>query len=85
MLRTRLYESESDSVSSSVESASLLCPQGSSGKNTGVGSHALSLEALPDLGIEPKSPALQADSLPSEPPGKPCFYTSFHNIEHRNI
>ena len=24
----------------------------------------------PDLGIEPKSPALQADSLPSEPPGK---------------
>ena len=26
---------------------------------------------LPDLGIEPGSPALQADSLPSEPPGKP--------------
>ena len=26
---------------------------------------------LPDPGIEPKSPALQADSLPSEPPGKP--------------
>ena len=25
---------------------------------------------LPDLGIEPRSPALQADSLPSEPPGK---------------
>ena len=25
---------------------------------------------LPDLGIEPGSPALQADSLPSEPPGK---------------
>ena len=23
------------------------------------------------LGIEPMSPALQADSLPSEPPGKP--------------
>ena len=25
---------------------------------------------IPDLGIEPGSPALQADSLPSEPPGK---------------
>ena len=25
---------------------------------------------LPDLGIEPRSPASQADSLPSEPPGK---------------
>ena len=26
---------------------------------------------LPDPGIEPLSPALQADSLPPEPPGKP--------------
>ena len=26
---------------------------------------------LPGLGIEPTSPALQADALPSEPPGKP--------------
>ena len=26
---------------------------------------------LPDPGIEPRSPALQADDLPSEPPGKP--------------
>ena len=26
---------------------------------------------LPDPGIEPKSPSLQADALPSEPPGKP--------------
>ena len=28
---------------------------------------------LPDPGIEPGSPALQADSLLSEPPGKPAF------------
>ena len=28
-------------------------------------------EHLPDLGIEPGSPELQADALPSEPPGKP--------------
>ena len=27
-------------------------------------------EDLPDPGIEPRSSALQADSLPSEPPGK---------------
>ena len=26
---------------------------------------------LPNPGTEPRSPALQADSLPSEPPGKP--------------
>ena len=26
---------------------------------------------LPNPGIEPRSPALQVDSLPSEPPGKP--------------
>ena len=26
---------------------------------------------LPDPGIKPKSPTLQADALPSEPPGKP--------------
>ena len=28
-------------------------------------------EDLPNPGIEPRSPSLQADSLPSEPPGKP--------------
>ena len=28
-------------------------------------------EDLPDPGIEPGSPTLQADALPSEPPGKP--------------
>ena len=28
---------------------------------------------LPNPGIEPGSPALQADALPSEPPGKPIL------------
>ena len=28
---------------------------------------------LPDPGIKPESPALQADTLPSEPPGKPQY------------
>ena len=45
----------------------------SSGKNTGVGCHALLPEDLPNPGIEPRSPTLQADSLPSEPPGKPFW------------
>ena len=29
---------------------------------------------LPDLGIEPRSPELQADSLPTELPGKPLMF-----------
>ena len=29
---------------------------------------------LPNPGIEPKSPALQADALTPEPPGKSCTY-----------
>ena len=29
---------------------------------------------LPDPGIEPRSPALQADALPCEPPGKPISW-----------
>ena len=29
---------------------------------------------LPDPGIKPRSPALQADALPSEPPGKPSVF-----------
>ena len=38
---------------------------------TGVGSLSLSPSDLPNPGIEPGSPALQADSLPAEPSGKP--------------
>ena len=43
----------------------------SRGKNTGVDFHALLQGNLLNLGIKPRSPILQADSLPSEPPGKP--------------
>ena len=31
---------------------------------------------LPTPGIKPRSPALQADSLPAEPPGKACYLLS---------
>ena len=44
-------------------------PCNSPGKNTGVGCH--SPGDFPDPRIEPRSPALQVDSLLSEPPGKP--------------
>ena len=40
-------------------------------KNTGVGGHALLQGILPKPGTESMSPELQADSLLSEPPGKP--------------
>ena len=32
---------------------------------------------LPNPGIEPRSPALQADTLTSEPPGKPIVFISY--------
>ena len=38
------------------------------GKNTGVDCHALPLQGT-FPGIKPRSPTLQVDSLPSEPPG----------------
>ena len=38
--------------------------------------------ALPDPGIELQPPALQADSLPSEPPGKPIHNLSKGHIQN---
>ena len=38
---------------------------------------------LPDPGIEPGSPSLQADTLTSEPPEKPIYtYTYIHTYTH---
>ena len=39
---------------------------------------------LPNPGIEPGSPALQADTLPSEPPGKPSGHLIYVK-ESKNI
>ena len=47
----------------------------SPGQNTGVGCHALLQGDLPNPGMEPQSPALQADSLLSEPDMYMILYT----------
>ena len=49
----------------------LLCPWGFSRQEYWSGLPCLPSGDLPDPGMEPRSPALQVDSLPSEPPGKP--------------
>ena len=71
-----------ESESEVAQSCSTLCdpvdcsPPGSSwqwdspGKSTGVGCQFLLQGNLSDTGIKPRSPALQADALTSEPPGK---------------
>ena len=67
-----------------LQLARLLCPWSSPDQNTGVGSHSLFQGIRPNPRIEPRFPALQADSLPSEPLRKPkevwgpknwCFWT----------
>ena len=45
----------------------------SPGKNTGVGCHTLIQGNLPNPGIKPRSPSLQADPLLAELPGKPIY------------
>ena len=49
----------------------LLFPWGFSRKEYQTGLPCPPPGDLPNPGIEPRSPALQADCLPSEPPGKP--------------
>ena len=43
----------------------------------------LSPEDFPNLEVEPRLPALQADSLPCEPLGKPHFRWAYAN--HRSL
>ena len=61
----------SDAVIPWAVAARLLCAWDSPGKNPGVGWPFPSPGDFPDPGFEPGSLALQADSLPPEPPGKP--------------
>ena len=65
-------------VSDSLQSHGLCNPQGSSVHGI-LQARILEWVAcpppgdLPNTGIEPRSPALQADSLPAEPRGKPLI------------
>ena len=73
-----LLESESGVVQSCPTSCDphglgptrLLQPWNSPGKNTGVDCHFLLQGNLPNPGIKPGYPTLEADALTSEPPGK---------------
>ena len=57
--------------------SSILCPWDFPSKNTDVGCHFFLQVIFPDPGIKPRSPALQVDSLPTEPPGKPTELNSW--------
>ena len=57
-----------------LQPARPLCPWGFSRQEYWSGLPCPSPEDLPVPGIEPGSPALQADSLPAEPPGKPTVF-----------
>ena len=54
----------------SLQTHGLYSPWTSPGQNIGVSSLSLFSGDLPNPGIEPRSPALQADSLLAEPQGK---------------
>ena len=60
-------------VSNSLQHHGLLCPWDSPGRNTGVGCHALLQGIFPTQGSNPHLLHWQADSFPSEPPGKPRY------------
>ena len=58
-------------MSDSLQPLGLCSPWNPQGQNTGVVSRSLLQGNLPKPEIEPRSPTLQADSLPSEPQGMP--------------
>ena len=69
---TMKRESESWSVvSSSLQPHGLYSAWNSPGQNTGEDSRSLLQRIFPTPWIKPRSPTLQADSLPAEPQGKP--------------
>ena len=59
--------------SQGLQPSRLLHPWDFPGKNIRVGCQLPSPGDLPNPGIKPRSPALQVDSLPPEPPGNPCI------------
>ena len=60
-------------MSESLQPHGLYSPWTSPGWNTGVDSRSFLQGNLSNPGIEPRFPALQADSLPAKPQGKPLI------------
>ena len=60
--------------------ASLFCPWGFSKQEYWSGLPCPPPGDLLNPGMEPRPPALQADSLPAEPPGKPCVKGNGHQL-----
>ena len=60
-------------VSDSLQPHELYSPWNSLGQNTGLGSLSLLQGDLPNPGIKPESPTLQAVSITAEPQRKPLF------------
>ena len=58
-------------MSNSLQPHGLSNPWNSPGQNTGVGSLSILQRIFQNPGMEPRSPALPADSLPAEPQVKP--------------
>ena len=56
------------------------CPWEFSGQKCQSGLPCPPLGDLPNPGMEPRSPTLQMDSLPIEPPGKPFWHTFTNEI-----
>ena len=84
--RLKGLESESRSVvSDSLWLCGLYSPYNSPGQNTRVGSLSLLQGIFPTQGLKPRSPTLQVDSLPAEPPGKPQRISiHLHKYTHAN-
>ena len=64
-------------MSNSSQPHGLYSPWNSQGQNTGVGGLSLPQVIFTNPGIQPRSPALQGDSLPAEPQGKPLNSLTF--------
>ena len=82
MLEINIKKKESHSVMSdsatpgTIQSMKFSRPEYCSGQLFSSPGH------LPNPGIEPRCPSLQANSLPAEPPGKPKYQKIFENNRH---
>ena len=72
-------------MSDSLWPHGLYSPWNSPGQNTGIGKPFPSPGDLPNPGLKPSSPALEADSLPAESQGKLCIVKSLFSKQHPRV